>query len=62
MYVTTKYAVVEWQDETINGEVIASDLSLELAEGLVKIAPEYYHREIITMDDLKIIQKRGENQ
>lgn|GEM_PF-6838646 len=54
----TKYAVVEWQDETINGDVIGKELSWELAEGLVKITPEYYYREIITMDDLEIIQKR----
>ncbi|RPK31764.1 hypothetical protein [Paenibacillus xylanexedens] len=53
----TKYAVVEWQDETINGDVIGKELSWELAEGLVRIAPEYYHREIITMDELKRIQK-----
>ncbi|MBT2759964.1 hypothetical protein [Paenibacillus sp. ISL-20] len=54
---TTKYAVVEWQDETINGDVIAKDLSLELAEGLVNIAPEYYHREIITMEELDRIKQ-----
>lgn len=53
----TKYAVVEWQGETINGDVIAVDLSLELAEGLVGIAPEHYYREIITMGELNRIKQ-----
>lgn len=54
---TTRYAVVEWQDDTITGDVIAIELSLDVAEGLVGIAPDYYHREIITMDELNRIKQ-----
>jgi hypothetical protein len=52
-----KYAVLEWQNgDQEDAYVIGSDLDLETAQIMIKIAPPHLYREFFTMSKLELIR------